>query len=167
VTLDIRPLRAQTRTPTAEEIASEVGCEIGQVATSRVCVAPLPRGYLKPIMCMTTGFGEIALELLAAVSGEVEARLATAREARDLLSCSPGLVPSFGHGRNVSVVMDQDLCGYQWVWAPSGLASAVIRMSPGTLRILSNATVAPVAKASRLAFVERIADGADLRFGSA
>ena len=166
VTLDIRPLRAPTPTPSAEQIASEVGCEVGQVAISRVCVAPLPRGFLKPIVCITAGCGEIALELLAAVAGEVEVRDATVREARDLLGCSPGLVSAFGHGRNVSVVMDRDLCGCQWVWAPTGLASAVIRISPGTLRMLSNATVAPVAKASRSAVIERFHGSADLRFGA-
>jgi prolyl-tRNA editing enzyme YbaK/EbsC (Cys-tRNA(Pro) deacylase) len=167
VSLDIRPLRAATPTPTPEQIASKVGCEVGQVAISRVCVAPLPRGILKSIVCLTAGRGEIALELLAAVAGEVEVREATTREARDLLNCSPGLVPAFGHGRNVSVVMDQDLCGYPWVWAPTGLDSAVIRISPRTLRMLSNATVAPVAKASRSALMERFDGSAGLRFGAA
>ena len=166
VTLDIWPLRAPTSTPTAEQIASEVGCEVGQVATSRVCVAPTPGGFLKPVVCMTAGFGEIALELLAAVSGEVEARVATAREARDLLNCSPGLVPAFGHGRNVSVVMDRDLCGYPWVWAPTGLAFAVLRILPGTLRMLSNATVAPVTTASRVRLMERLDGSANLRLGT-
>jgi prolyl-tRNA editing enzyme YbaK/EbsC (Cys-tRNA(Pro) deacylase) len=121
---------------------------------------------LKPIVCMTAGCGETALELLAAVAGEVEVRDATAGEARNLLGCSPGLVPAFGHGRNVAVVMDQDLCGYQWVWAPTGLASAVIRISPRTLRMLSNATVAPVARASRSALMERFDGSAGLRFGA-
>jgi prolyl-tRNA editing enzyme YbaK/EbsC (Cys-tRNA(Pro) deacylase) len=167
VTLDIRPLRAQTPTPTAEQIASEVGCETGQVATSCVCVVPLPRGFLKPIVCIAAGCGEIALELLAAVSGEVEIRVATAREARNLLNCSPGLAPAFGHSRNVSVVMDRDLCGYQWVWAPTGSSSTILRVRPGTLRMLSNATVAPVTKASRAVLVGRLDGSAGLRFGAA
>lgn len=166
VTLDIRRLRAPTSTPTAEEIASEVGCEVGQVANSRVCVAPQPGGFLKPIVCMTAGCGEVALELLAAVAGEVEARVATAREVRDFLNCSPGLVPAFGHGRNVSVVMDRDLCGYQWVWAPTGLAFAVLRILPGTLRMLTSATVASVTKTSRLRSMESFDGRADLRFGA-
>jgi prolyl-tRNA editing enzyme YbaK/EbsC (Cys-tRNA(Pro) deacylase) len=167
VTLDIRRLRAPTQTPTAEQIASEVRCEVGQVATSRVCVAPQPGGFLKPIVCLTAGCGEIALELLAAVAGEVEARVATAREARDFLNCSPGLVPAFGHGRNVSVVMDRDLCGYQWVWVPTGLASAVIRISPRTLRMLTNATVASVTKTSTFTLMGSSDGSAGLRFGAA
>jgi len=165
VTLDIRPLRASTPTP-AEQIASEVGCEVGQVATSRLCVAPLPRGGLKPIVCMTSGAGDVALELLAAVAGEVEVRYATVREVRDLLNCSPGMVPAFGHGRTVSVVMDRDLCGYQWVWVPI-LDFAVLRIPPRTLRMLSNANVAPVTKVSRVRSMESVDGSAGLRFGAA
>ena len=164
VTLDIRPLRAPTPTPTVEQTATGVGCEVGQVAISRLCVAPLYRGILKPILCLTAGRGEIALELLAAVAGEVEARVATARDARDLLGCSPGMVPAFGHGRNVSVVMDRDLCGHPWVWVPTGQALAVLRISPSTLRMLSNATVASVTTASRQALIELMDDSARLRF---
>jgi len=167
VTLDIRQLRSPTPNPTAEQIASEVGCEVGQVATSCVCVVPLPRGFLKPIVCITAGCGEIAVELLAAVSGEVEIRVATVREVRNLLNCSPGLVPAFGHGRNVSVVMDRDLGGHPWVWAPTGYSSTILRATPGILRMLSNATVAPVTKASRLASMERFDGSAGLRFGAA
>jgi prolyl-tRNA editing enzyme YbaK/EbsC (Cys-tRNA(Pro) deacylase) len=167
VTLDIRPLRSPMLTPPIEEVASEVGCDVGQVVNSRVCVAPRPGGLLKPIVCMTVGDSEIALELLAAVAGEVETRVATVREARDLLTCSPGLAPAFGHGRNVSVVMDRDLGGYQWVWAPTGLAFAILRISPRTLRMLSNATVAPVTKVSRVRSMGSLDGSASLRFGTA
>jgi prolyl-tRNA editing enzyme YbaK/EbsC (Cys-tRNA(Pro) deacylase) len=115
---------------------------------------------------MTAGCGEIALELVAAVTGEVEVRVATTREARDLFNLSPGLVPAFGYRRDVSVVMDRDLGGYQWVWAPTGLASAVFRISPSTLRMLSNATVAPVVTTSRVRSVEGFDGSAVLGFGA-
>ena len=166
VTLDLRPLRSATRDLTVEQIALEVGCEVGQVVSSSLCVAPQPRGLLRPIVCMTAGCGEIAIELLAAVTGEADVRVATAQEARDLFNCSPGLMPAFGHGRDVSVVMDRDLGGYQWVWAPTGLASAVFRISPSTLRMLSNATVAPVVTSSRARSVEVFDGAAVLGFGA-
>jgi hypothetical protein len=41
--------------------------------------------------------------------------------------------------------MDQDLCQYEWVWAAAGTDSAVFRVAPRTLRMLSNAVVAPFA----------------------
>lgn len=167
VTLDIQPLRHSTLTPTVEQIASEIGCGIGQVVSASIYVAPLSRGLLKPIMCLTAGRGAIDLELLAAVIGEVEVRVATAREAHDLLNCSPGMVPAFGYRRDVLVVMDRDLGGYQWVWAPTGLASAVFRISPSTLRMLSNATVALVTTASTVASLPSFDSSSVLRFGAA
>ena len=167
VTLDIRPLRGPTPTITAEQIASEVGCEVGQIVVSRLCVAPLPRGTLKPIVCLTAGRGNIAHELLAAVAGVVEVRDATAREARGILGCAPGLVPTFGHGQNVSVVMDRDLCGHPWVWVQTGLAFAVLRISPSALRMLSNAIVAPVTTAARVRSTESFNSSEGFRFGAA
>jgi hypothetical protein len=40
--------------------------------------------------------------------------------------------------------MDPDLGRYQVVWAAAGLPNAVFPVPPGTLRILSNAVVAPI-----------------------
>ena len=42
--------------------------------------------------------------------------------------------------------MDPDLGRYPVVWAAAGLPTAVFGVPPGTLRILSNATVVPIAE---------------------
>ena len=42
--------------------------------------------------------------------------------------------------------MDPDLGRYQVVWAAAGLSTTVFAVPPGTLRILANATVAPIAE---------------------
>ena len=85
------------------------------------------------------------LAALSAVTGEVAIRLANATETYDLTGYSTGGTPPFGYGRDVRVFMDQDLCGYPWVWAAAGTATAVFRISPRTLRMLSNAFVVPLA----------------------
>jgi len=50
----------------------------------------------------------------------------------------------------VRVVMDQDLAQYQWIWAAAGTETAVLRVAPRVLRMLSNAIVAPIASTSWL-----------------
>jgi hypothetical protein len=40
--------------------------------------------------------------------------------------------------------MDPDLGRYPIVWAAAGLPTAVFPVPPGTLRVLANATVAPI-----------------------
>jgi prolyl-tRNA editing enzyme YbaK/EbsC (Cys-tRNA(Pro) deacylase) len=47
--------------------------------------------------------------------------------------------------------MDPDLGRYPTVWAAAGLPTAVFEVPPATLRILSNATVAPITEERRAA----------------
>ncbi len=42
--------------------------------------------------------------------------------------------------------MDPDLGRFQVVWAAAGTATAVFPVPPATLRLLANATVAPIAE---------------------
>jgi prolyl-tRNA editing enzyme YbaK/EbsC (Cys-tRNA(Pro) deacylase) len=146
VALDIRPLPAAMNT--AEEVAAAVDADLGQVVKALVFVAPRPEARLMPIVCLVSGRNEVDLGLLAAVSGEVAIRAATAREARDLTGYSIGAIPPFGLGRSVQILMDQELCAYQWVWAAAGSDTAVFRVAPRTLRMLANAVVAPLAAAT-------------------
>ena len=151
VALDIRSIPRALRS--AEETAAAVHAELGQIMKSLVFVAPRPGGRLVPIVCLVSGRNQVDLCLLAAVSGEVAVRDATASEARDLTGYSMEGMPPFGHGRDVRILMDEDLSQYQRVWALAGTDSAVFRVGPGTLRMLSNALVAPVAKTSWLGAV--------------
>jgi prolyl-tRNA editing enzyme YbaK/EbsC (Cys-tRNA(Pro) deacylase) len=146
VALDIRLLPASTHTP--EETAAILDAHIGQIVKSLVFVAPRPDGRLVPIVCLVSGRNQVDLGLLTAVSGEVALRAATAREVHELTAFSMGGLPPFGYGRNVRVLMDQDLAQYESVWAAAGADSAVLKVAPGTLRMLSNAIVAPVADAA-------------------
>jgi prolyl-tRNA editing enzyme YbaK/EbsC (Cys-tRNA(Pro) deacylase) len=143
VALDIR-LMADT-THTAEETARVVDAELGQIVKSILFVAPRAEGRLVPIVCLVSGCNDVDLPRLAAVTGEVAIRQATAREVRDLTGFSTGGIPPFGHARDVRILMDQDLAQYQWIWAAAGTDTAVFRVAPRTLQMLSNAIVAPVA----------------------
>ena len=141
--LDIRAFASSTYT--AEEAAKTVDAEVGQIVKSIVFVAARPEGRLMPIICLVSGRNQVDLPLLAAVAGEVSIRQATVRQARELTGFSVGGIPRFGHGREVRILMDQDLCQYQWVWASAGLDSTVFRVPPRTLQMLANAVVTPLA----------------------
>jgi hypothetical protein len=97
-------------------------------------------------VCLVSGRNRVDLAQLAAVTGEAAIRRATAREARDLTGFSIGGIPPFGHGHDVRIVMDPDLCPYPVVWASAGTDAAIFPVPPGTLRILANALVAPIAE---------------------
>jgi prolyl-tRNA editing enzyme YbaK/EbsC (Cys-tRNA(Pro) deacylase) len=144
VTLDIKVFA--TSTQTAEEAAAALGVEVGQIVKSIVFVVPRPDGRLLPVVCLVSGKNQVDPSLLAACAGEASIRRATAREARDLTGFAIGGIPPIGHGKDVRIFMDQDLGPYQWVWAAAGTENSAFRVSPGTLRMLANAVVAPIAE---------------------
>ena len=143
VTLEIHALDASTHT--AEDAAAALGAEVAQIVKSLVFVAPGDSGALGPILCLVSGSNRVDLALLAAVTGEPEVRRATAREARDLTGFTIGGIPPIGHSHTVRVVMDPDLGRFPVVWAAAGLDMVVFPVAPATLRMLSNAVVAPIA----------------------
>jgi prolyl-tRNA editing enzyme YbaK/EbsC (Cys-tRNA(Pro) deacylase) len=148
VALDIRGLATPAATP--EEVAAALRVDLAQVVVSVVFVAPHPDGSLAPVVCLVSGRNRVDECLLAAVLGESSVRRATAGEVHELTGFTKGSVPPIGHGRGVRMVMDQDLGAYEWLWAPAGSETAMLRISPGVLRVLSNAFVTPLAETSWL-----------------
>jgi Cys-tRNA(Pro) deacylase len=152
VTLEIHQFDESTHT--AEDAARTVGADLGQIVKSLVFVAPGEDAQLDPILCLISGPNRVDLARLAAVLGEQDIRRATAREAQELTGYTIGGIPPFGHGRPVRTVMDPALTQYPVVWAAAGTQTAVFPVPPGTLRILANATVAPIVEERRAADVE-------------
>jgi prolyl-tRNA editing enzyme YbaK/EbsC (Cys-tRNA(Pro) deacylase) len=144
VTLDVTVFEASTHT--AQEAAAALGAELAQIVKSLVFVAPADGGGLEPILCLVAGHNRVDLARLAAVTGEHDVRRATAREANELTGFSIGGIPPIGHTQSIRVIMDPDLGRYPVVWAAAGLPTTVFPVPPGTLSILSNATVAPIAE---------------------
>ena len=151
VTLDVHVFAESTHT--AEEAAAAVGAELGQIVKSLVFVAPTETGALDPVLCLVSGPNRVDLARLAAVTGASDIRRASANEARELTGFTIGGIPPIGHRRPVRVVMDPDLGRFQVVWAAAGTPTAVFPVPPATLRMLSNAHVAPICEERRQADV--------------
>ena len=152
VELDIRRFDASTHT--AAEAAATVDAELGQIVKSLVFVAPGEAGVLEPVLCLVSGPNRVDLARLAAVTAERDIRRATAREAQELTGFTIGGIPPIGHPKPIRTIMDPDLGRFQVVWAAAGTSTAVFPVPPATLRILANATVAPIAEERRPADIE-------------
>lgn len=133
-------------THTAEEAARAVGAELGQIVKSLVFVVPTDGGGLEPIVCLVSGPNRVDVARLGVILGRPDVRRASAREANDLTGFVIGGIPPFGHPRRLRVVMDPDLGRFETVWAAAGLPTVVFPVAPGTLRMLADATVAPIAE---------------------
>lgn len=156
VTLEVTQFAESTHT--AADAANALGAELGQIVKSIVFVVPSGDGT-EPLLCLVAGPSRIDLARLAAVAGESDVRRATAREAHDLTGFSIGGIPPIGHSRPVRVIMDPDLGRYPVVWAAAGLPTAVFPVPPGTLRVLANATVAPITEVQPVADREATGGG--------
>lgn len=144
VSLDIRVFDESTHT--AAEAAAAVDAELGQIVKSLVFVAPGDDGALEAVVCLVSGTNRVDIARLAAVVGEPDIRRATADEARQTTGFVIGGIPPIGHAHPVRVVMDPDLGRFPTVWASAGTPTAVFPVPPGTLRMLANAHVAPIAE---------------------
>lgn len=143
VTIEVTQFEESTHT--AADAATALGAELAQIVKSLVFVVSSDDGP-EPLLCLVSGLNRVDLARLAAVAGESEVRRATAREAHELTGFSIGGIPPIGHTRPVRAIMDPDLGRYPIVWAAAGLPTAVFPVAPGTLRMLANATVAPIAE---------------------
>lgn len=141
-------------THTAEEAARTVDAELGQIVKSLIFVVGAEDDGLEPILCLVSGPNRVDLARLAAVLGRSDVRRATAKEANELTGFVIGGIPPVGHTRRVRVVMDPDLGRFPVVWAAAGLPTAVFPVAPGVLRMLADATVAPIAEERRRADVQ-------------
>ena len=143
ITLDVTTFSESTHT--AADAAAALGAELGQIVKSLVFVIDDEDGPV-PLVCLVSGPNRVDVARLAAVIGASDVRRATAREAHDLTGFSIGGIPPIGHLRATRVIMDPDLGRYPVVWAAAGLPTAVFPVPPATLRVLANATVAPIAE---------------------
>ena len=158
VTLEVVSFDESTHT--AQEAATAVGAELGQIVKSLVFVAPRDDGGQEPIVCLVSGRNRVDIARLAAVTADQEIRRATAREAYDLTGFSIGGIPPIGFDGAMRVIMDPDLGRYPTVWAAAGLPTAVFEVPPATLQVLSNATVAPITEVQRAADIAAASSGA-------
>lgn len=143
VTIEVTQFDESTHT--AADAAAALGTELAQIVKSLVFVVSSDDGP-EPLLCLVSGPNRVDLARLAAVAGGSDVRRATAREAHELTGFSIGGIPPIGHTRPVRAIMDPDLGRYPIVWAAAGLPTAVFPVAPGTLRMLANATVAPIAE---------------------
>jgi len=157
VTLEVTAFPESTHT--AADAAAALGADLGQIVKSLVFVIP-DGDDLEPLLCLVAGHNRVDVARLAAVTHASDIRRATAREARDLTGFSIGGIPPIGHIRPTRVIMDPDLGRYPIVWAAAGLSTTVFGVPPGTLRILSNATVFPIAEERTAADREAESNGA-------
>ena len=100
-----------------------------------------PRGD-RPVLALTSGANRVDEAVLAGLVGVERLRRATPEEARTATGFAVGGTPPFGHPGPLAAFCDEDLLGYDEIWAAAGTPDAVFPLTPAELLRVSGAEVA-------------------------
>jgi prolyl-tRNA editing enzyme YbaK/EbsC (Cys-tRNA(Pro) deacylase) len=127
LSIAVRAMPQSTRT--AEEAAAACGCDVGQIVKSLVFAG---KASGAPYLLLVSGRNRVDEKGVAAAVGEALAR-PDAQRVRDWTGFAIGGIPPFGHATAMPVFVDEDLLGFDTVWAAAGTPSAVFAVEPKAL----------------------------------
>ncbi len=125
--ISVREMPQSTRT--AEEAAAACGCAVGQIVKSLVFAG---RDTGKPYLLLVSGQNRVHEKRVATRIGEALTR-PDAGKVRAWTGYAIGGIPPFGHETALPTFVDEDLLGYERVWAAAGTPSAVFAVDPRAL----------------------------------
>jgi prolyl-tRNA editing enzyme YbaK/EbsC (Cys-tRNA(Pro) deacylase) len=138
-------VRLADSTRTAPEAAAAVGCELGAIVKSLVMRGASSHA---PALVLVSGANRADEALLTAALGE-EIERPDAAYVREVTGYSIGGIPPVGHPAPLRTLLDEDLLGFDVVWAAAGHPHAVFPIAPSVLAEAAGATVTRLAAPPR------------------
>jgi len=126
-------------TRTAEDAARAIGCDVGQIVKSLVFVLDGAA-----VVALVSGSNRLDERRLATALGGGTVGRADADTVRAATGFPIGGVPPFGHDDVLPTAIDEDLLGYDEVWAAAGTPRDVFALAPPDLVRVTAGTVAPL-----------------------
>ena len=112
---------------TSQQAADALGVGVEQIAKSLVFTV---NGA--PVMVVASGVNRVDERKLGLLAGG-KVRRADADTVKRATGYAIGGVPPVGHARPLEVLVDEDLLGYDEVWAAGGTPNALFRTTPAEL----------------------------------
>lgn len=138
--LDVEIREFPDGTKTAEDAASAIGVEVGQIVKSLIFAVD---GHIT--LALVSGRNRLREKGLAAAAGGGKVERVDADAVRAATSYAIGGVPPFGYPAPLPTYVDPDLLAYDVVWAAAGSHNHVFAIAPQDLLHATNATVANIA----------------------
>ena len=123
-------------TRTAQDAAAAIGCSVGQIVKSLVF---LRDG--EPILVLCSGANTVDAQRLGLDKAD-------ANVVRRATGFAIGGVPPYGHPAPLETLVDEDLLGYDEIWAAAGTPRSVFPLTPTELVERTGGAVARVSPAS-------------------
>ena len=115
-------------TPTAEDAASAVGCDVAQIVKSLVFVCDG-----KAVLVMIGGDRRADSEKVAAAIPCEKAKIAGPNAVREATGFEPGAVAPFPLPGIQTILIDEELLLHEVVWAGAGSHNHVVAIAPTDL----------------------------------
>jgi len=120
--------------PTAQDAASAIGCELGQIVKSIVFVCDD-----RSVLSLVPGDRRADSTKVAKAAGAVRAKVASPTEVERVTGFEPGGVAPFGVRRVDTVLLDPTLLRHDVVWVGGGSPNHMVGLSPAELVRLARA----------------------------
>ncbi len=137
---DVHPREYPDGTRTAADAALAIGVELGQIVKSLVFSVD---GEV--VIALVAGDNRLDEAKLARCAGGREAWREDAETVLDATGFPVGGVPPFGHREPLRVFVDEDLLGYDELWAAAGTSHHNFSITPDALVRVTGGTVCDVA----------------------
>ncbi|MEV4441891.1 YbaK/EbsC family protein [Streptomyces sp. NPDC049577] len=126
--LDLTVVELPDSTRTADDAARALGCEKSQIVKSLV-FRDTATGA--PVMVLASGTNRVDERVVAKVLGSAIGK-ADADFVKRVTGYSIGGVPPLGHKEELTLLVDEDLLGFEETWAAAGTPHAVFKI-PGRI----------------------------------
>lgn len=136
LSLEVVELNASTRT--AQDAATAVGCEIGQICKSLVF-----RSGATPLLFLVSGKNQLNVAKVSADLG-LPLEKADADFTREKTGFAIGGIPPVAHTTPIATYIDRTLLAYPEIWAAAGTPHAVFKLESHLLLTLTSGTVIDV-----------------------
>jgi Cys-tRNA(Pro) deacylase len=137
--LEITTKRFPEGTKTAQDAASAIGVEVGQIVKSLVFGVDD-----EIVMALVSGSNQLDEKKLAAAAGGSKCKRVDADAVRAATGFPIGGVPPLGLATRLRVFIDPDLLQYEEVWAAAGTWNDVFAIEPGALQRATNGAVSNI-----------------------
>lgn len=136
LTCQVVELSASTRT--AQDAATAIGCEVGQIVKSLIFKT---KETHKPVLILASGPNRVNEKVIESFVGEKILK-ADAEFTREITGFAIGGIPPIGHKEPIPLIfIDEDLLKFEEVWAAAGTPNAVFNLKGKDLREMTKGKV--------------------------
>jgi len=133
--LKLKVLELSESTRTAQEAASAAGCEVGQIVKTLVF-----RSGEEALLFLVSGKNQLDIIKVSQLIG-IAITKADANFVKEKTGYTIGGVPPVALSTPIKTFIDQDLLGYEEVWAAAGTPHAVFQLKSNDLPRLTGGKV--------------------------